>query len=59
MSSTSGSCSSLPDPQVAQADGSSSATVTCPFSHVKAGMRWPHQSWREMHQSWMLRIHSK
>ena len=22
-----------------------------------AGMRWPHQSWREMHQSWILRIH--
>ena len=24
-----------------------------------AGMRWPHQSWREMHQSWMLVIHSR
>ena len=23
------------------------------------GMRWPHQSCREMHQSWMLCIHSK
>ena len=22
-------------------------------------MRWPHQSWREMHQSWMFRIQSK
>ena len=25
----------------------------------QAGMRWPHQSWREMHQSRMLYIHSK
>ena len=24
----------------------------------QAGMRWPHQSWREMHQSWMFVIHS-
>ena len=39
--------------------GSASATVTCPSVAVNAGMRWPHQSWREMHQSWMLRIHSK
>ena len=24
------------------------------FWQYHAGIRWPHQSWREMHQSWML-----
>jgi hypothetical protein len=23
----------------------------------QAGIWWPHQSWREMHQSWMLLSH--
>jgi hypothetical protein len=26
-------------------------------SPYQAGMRWPHHSWREMHQSWMLFSH--
>ena len=30
-----------------------------PSSSYHAGMRWPHQSCRLMHQSWMLRIHWK
>src|SRR5262249_42790224 len=59
VSRTSGSCSRPFEPQVGQAEGSSSATVTWPFSQVNAGMRCPHQSCREMHQSWMFRIHSK
>ncbi len=38
----------------------SRVTVSLPqASQYQAGMRWPHQSWREMHQSWMLPIHSK
>ena len=36
-----------------------SATKTAPSGPYQAGIRWPHQSWREMHQGWMLRIHSK
>ena len=59
MSSTSGSCVSSFEPHSAQAVGSSSDTVTWPFGHVNAGMRWPHQSCREMHQSWMFRIQAK
>ena len=40
--------------------GSSTATITCwQLPQVKAGMRWPHQSWREMHQSWMFSIQLK
>src|SRR5438105_622953 len=30
------------------------ATKTLPASSYHAGMRWPHQSWREMHQSCTL-----
>ncbi len=30
-----------------------------PSGPYQAGIWWPHQSWREMHQGWMLRIHSK
>ncbi len=30
-----------------------------PSLSYQAGMRCPHQSWRLMHQSWMLRIHWK
>ena len=51
MSRTSGSCSSVEDPHVAQASGSSRATVTWPSGQYHAGMRWPHQSCREMFQS--------
>ncbi len=28
--------------------------TTCPSGPYQTGMRWPHQSWREMHQSYML-----
>src|SRR5690349_13671483 len=28
-----------------------------PASSYHAGMRWPHHSWRLMHQSWMLSSH--
>ena len=38
---------------------SDSATKTLPSGPYHAGIWWPHQSWREMHQGWMLRIHSK
>ncbi len=42
------------DPHVAHAVGSSRDTVVCPSSQYHAGIRWPHQSWRLMHQSWMF-----
>src|SRR4029078_2029112 len=32
------------------------ATKTLAASSYHAGIWWPHQSWREMHQSWMLLI---
>ena len=32
--------------------------ISLQAAQCHAGMRWPHQSWREMHQSWMLFIHS-
>ena len=55
MSRVSGSCSRSVPPHCSQAVGVSSATVMWPqASQVQAGMRWPHHSWREMHQSWML-----
>ena len=44
----------------AQALGVSRATVIClHVAQCHAGMRCPHHNCREMHQSWMLRIHSK
>src|SRR5512146_2136297 len=57
VSSTSSSWRSPPLPQVAQADGVSRATVTWPSAQYQAGIWWPHQSCRLMHQSWMFRIH--
>ena len=57
---TSSSWTSLLEPHLVQAVGSSWATMSSPHSsQVQAGMRWPHQICREIHQSWMLRIHSK
>src|ERR1700676_4892206 len=48
------------DPQCAQALGASRATVIFRQSaQCQAGMRWPHQSWREMHQSRMFSIQLK
>src|SRR3989304_8430780 len=45
---------------LAQAFTSVRLTVISPQSSQNhAGMRWPHQIWREMHQSLMFRIQSK
>src|SRR5438552_3341514 len=60
VSSTSGSCSNLSDPQRAQPDGASRATmISWQLPQCQAGMRWPHHNCRETHQSRMLYIHSK
>src|ERR1700675_4679916 len=60
VSSTSGSCVSWPEPHFAHFDGVSRATmISLQWPQYQAGIRCPHQSWREMHQSRMLRIHSK
>jgi hypothetical protein len=58
VSSTSSSCRSGPAQDEHPAGASSATTVVPQASQYQAGMRCPHQSWREMHQSWMLRIHS-
>ena len=59
VSRTSVSWARSPPPQLAQALGSSLATVTWPHpAQDQAGMRWPHQICREMHQSRMLFIQS-
>ena len=59
VSSTSGSwVRSLP-PQGRQAWGVSTVTVSSPHApQVHTGIRWPHQIWREMHQSRMFSSHS-
>ncbi len=55
VSSTSSSWVRRELPHLAQAVGSVSATMISPqSSQVQAGMRWPHQIWRLMHQSRML-----
>src|SRR5207237_9704262 len=59
VSSTSGSCVSRPEWHVSQSRGVSRETVTCPYSQYHAGIWCPHQSCRETHQSWMLRIQRK
>src|SRR6202158_1005368 len=60
VSSTSGSCVSLAEAHFAHFAGVTRATVISLQSpQYHAGIRCPHQSWREMHQSRMLRIHSK
>src|ERR1044071_8258207 len=43
-------------PHLLHALGVSRATVMPPQLQYQAGMRWPHHSWREMHQSRMLVI---
>src|SRR5450755_690639 len=61
VSKTSGSRTSFPAPHVAHASGSPApgfGTVTWPSGQYQAGISWPHQSWRETHQSRMFRIHS-
>ena len=57
VSSTSSSWRMWVEWQCWHSVGSVSLTVISPqSSHVQAGMRWPHQSWREMHQSWTFSI---
>src|SRR5437763_15822557 len=53
VSSTSSSRLSAPAlfPAFFAASSTLRATKTLPASSYHAGMRWPHQSWREMHQS--------
>ena len=59
MSSTSVSWRISSLPHFAQAVGSSLATVMSPqWSQNQAGIRCPHQIWREMHQSRMFSIQS-
>ena len=38
-------------------NGQQSQPMQLPSASYHAGMRWPHHSWREMHQSWMLVSH--
>jgi hypothetical protein len=38
---------------------SSSSRRRRPSGPYQAGIWWPHQSWREMHQGWMFSIQSK
>src|SRR6266849_9721071 len=60
VSSTSSSWRKSLPPHLSHAAGRSSATIgSLHRSHQYAGIRWPHQSWREMHQSWRFRIHAK
>src|SRR5258708_39592886 len=60
VSSTSGSCVSLLEPHFVHFAGAWRATIISLQSpQYQAGMRCPHHSCREMHQSRMLRIHSK
>src|ERR1017187_5907201 len=53
VSNTSGSCRSAAGGLADFRDASSTlrATTMLPSSSYHAGIRWPHQSWREMHQS--------
>ncbi len=55
VSRTSVSCVSAADPQCAQAVGSfwpgSGTVILWQAEQCHAGILWPHQSWREMHQS--------
>jgi hypothetical protein len=56
VSSTSSSRRSFLPGALACASASFSATYTLPSSSYQAGIWWPHQSWREMVQSWMFSI---
>src|SRR5512136_1365864 len=59
VSSTSSSCARRSEPHE-QRSGSSASTRRAPQSaQCHAGIRCPHQIWREMHQSRMFSIHSK
>ena len=57
VSSTSSSWCRSVDPHLRQLAGASSCTMSSPQAwQVQAGMRWPHQIWRLMHQSRMVSI---
>src|SRR4051812_29018972 len=56
VSSTSSSWRSAVPPHLLHAVGAERATITPPQSQYHAGMRCPHHSWRETHQSRMLVI---
>ncbi len=57
VSRTSVSCVISADPQCPHLSGSCRATVILWHAlQCHAGMRWPHHSCREMHQSWMFSI---
>ncbi len=58
VSRTSSSWCRARSPQVAHDSGVVRETVAWPLGQYQAGIWCPHQSWREMHQSWMLRIHA-
>jgi hypothetical protein len=58
VSSTSSSCRIDVSEHVGHDAGSSRETIVCPFAQYHAGMRWPHQSWREIHHGWMFSIQS-
>ena len=59
VSSTSSSCTRSLLPHAGQIAGSVSATMTSPQMQYQAGIRWPHQSWRLMHQSRRFSIQRK
>ena len=60
VSRTSSSWTRCMPPHFGQAGGACMATATSPHpSQVQAGIWWPHQIWREMHQSRMFSIQSK
>ncbi len=59
VSSTSGSCVSLVDRNVGHRRCFASYGDLLQSPQCHAGMRWPHQSWREMHQSRMFSIQLK
>ena len=57
VSSTSGSRWMFLLWQASHSQASVRETVTWPqSSQYHAGIWWPHQSWREMHQSWTFSI---
>ena len=47
---------SAASPERARASASSRPTWMLPASSYQAGIRWPHQSWRLIVQSWMFSI---
>ena len=56
VSSTSASCV---QPSPAGGCSSGPTQTTSPAGPYQTGMRWPHHSWREMHQSCMSSTQAK